>query len=325
MVVTEECSLLPRRLSQRNSRVGFCRFVAGCCVLALISIAAIGSSVEEPYAVQHLDLPAISSPMWESHPAIDPITGDLWFVRSDPSFSGWRILVSHCVQGISQPPVPGPIDAPGIEADPYFTPDGRTLYYISSQRTGSRSSADLDIWKVSRDSRGRWLKPERLAEPVNSAFAEWFPRPAADGWLYFGSRRPGGFGQDDIWKAKLDPQGRWTVENAGPEINSPDAEYEFLPSPDGGWALLSTNKGIYRLEHSPGGWTKRLLLGREVNANGTEIGPTLFGRNGSFLFSRDTGSRDSGELFIAYRGSRPSTISRGCFLFPRLRDGSLPH
>ena len=106
------------------------------------------------------------------------------------------------------------IAAPGIEADPYFTPDGRTLYYISSQRTGSRSSADLDIWKVSRDSRGRWLKPERLAEPVNSAFAEWFPRPAADGWLYFGSRRPGGLGQDDIWKAKLDSQGRWTVENA---------------------------------------------------------------------------------------------------------------
>src|SRR6478672_8548974 len=58
MVVTEEYSLLPRRLSRRNSRVGFCRFVAGCCVLALISIAAIGSAVEEPYAVQHLDLPS---------------------------------------------------------------------------------------------------------------------------------------------------------------------------------------------------------------------------------------------------------------------------
>jgi hypothetical protein len=253
MVVTEECSLLPRRLSQRNLRVGFCRFVAGCCVLALISIAAIGSSVEEPYAVQHLDLPAISSPMWESHAAMDPITGDLWFVRSNTDFSRWQILVSHCGKGILEPPTASPVAGRGIEADPYFSSDGRTLYYISSRRTGSRSSSDLDIWKVSRDSRGRWLKPERLAEPVNSAFAEWFPRPAADGWLYFGSRRPGGFGQDDIWKAKLDSQGRWTVDNAGPEINSPDAEYEFLPSPDGGWALLSTNKGIYRLEHSPGG------------------------------------------------------------------------
>ncbi len=275
MVVTEECSLLPRRLSQRNSRVGFCRFVAGCCVLALISIAAIGSAGEEPYAVQHLGLPSISSPMWESHAATDPITGDLWFVRSNTDFSRWQILVSHCGKGILEPPTASPVAAPGIEADPYFTPDGRTLYYISSQRTGSRSSADLDIWKVSRDSRGRWLKPERLPEPVNSAFAEWFPRQAADGWLYFGSRRPGGLGQDDIWKAKLNPQGRWTVENAGPEINSPDAEYEFLPSPDGGWALLSTNKGIYHLEHSPGGWTKRLLVGKEVNANGTEIGLTL--------------------------------------------------
>jgi len=188
-------------------------------------------------------------------------------------------------------------------------------------RNADREAAVADR----RAQSGRWLKPERLAEPVNSAFAEWFPRPAADGWLYFGSRRPGGLGQDDIWKAKLNPQGRWTVENAGPEINSPDAEYEFLPSPDGGWALLSTNKGIYHLEHSPGGWTKRLLVGKEVNANGTEIGPTLFGRDGSFLFSRDTGSRESGELFIAYRGTRPSTISRGCFLFQPSRDGSFPH
>lgn len=38
----------------------------------------------------------ISSNQFESHAAFDPRTGDLYFVRSSPQFTGWRILVSHC-------------------------------------------------------------------------------------------------------------------------------------------------------------------------------------------------------------------------------------
>ena len=34
---------------------------------------------------------AIASPMFESHPAFDPWTGDLYFVRSAKTFSGWGI------------------------------------------------------------------------------------------------------------------------------------------------------------------------------------------------------------------------------------------
>ena len=31
----------------------------------------------------------ISSPQFESHPAFDPRTGDFYFVRSSPQFTGW--------------------------------------------------------------------------------------------------------------------------------------------------------------------------------------------------------------------------------------------
>ncbi|HTF65417.1 MAG TPA: hypothetical protein VK638_22305, partial [Edaphobacter sp.] len=95
----------------------------------------------------------------------------------------------------------------GLEADPYFDHDGSTLYFISSRSTGSSSSADLDMWVARREQSGRWGKPVKLPEPVNSNYAEWFPRPASDGWLYFGSRRPGGFGKDDIWKARQSANG----------------------------------------------------------------------------------------------------------------------
>ncbi|WP_281292441.1 hypothetical protein [Terriglobus albidus] len=35
------------------------------------------------------------------------------------------------------------------------------------------------------------------------------PPPASDGWLYFGSRRPGGLGKDDIWRARQTSNGTW--------------------------------------------------------------------------------------------------------------------
>src|SRR3546814_5669744 len=94
-------------------------------------------------------------------------------------------------------------------SDPRFSTDGASLHFISSRATGSRDSAGLDIWRASRDAQGRWQAPTRLPEPVNSAQAEWFPRPAADGWLYFGSRRPGGLGKDDIWRARRTTTGAW--------------------------------------------------------------------------------------------------------------------
>jgi len=49
----------------------------------------------------------IASPLFESHPAFDPRTGDFYFVRSSKSFQGWRILVSHCTdKGWSEPKPP---------------------------------------------------------------------------------------------------------------------------------------------------------------------------------------------------------------------------
>lgn len=191
----------------------------------------------------------------------------------------------------------------GLEADPYFDHDGSTLYFISSRSTGSSSSADLDMWVARREQSGRWGKPVKLPEPVNSNYAEWFPRPASDGWLYFGSRRPGGFGKDDIWKARQSANGSWQVENVGPDLNTEGAEYEFLPARNGQWGLLATDGGIYRVERARDGWRRAGLLGKEVNANGTEIGPMFLGTDGSFVFSRDSGKDKSGELFVASTGN----------------------
>lgn len=241
----------------------------------------------------------ITSPLFESHAAFDPLTGDFYFVRSSPQFTGWRIYVSHpTVDGWSEPESP-PFAGDGVEADPFFTPDGRTLFFISTRSTDGVKRQDLDLWRVDRRADGTWGTPVRLPEPLNSASTEWFPRPGPDGWLYFGSNRLGGLGGNDIWRGRPGPDGRWVVENLGPDINTAGNEYEPLPSPDGTRLIIMTDDGLFESRRTADGhWAKKQSLGPEVNVNRTEIGAVFSPSGKSLLFSRDTGAPDSGEFFL---------------------------
>jgi hypothetical protein len=240
----------------------------------------------------------ISSPLFESHAAFDPRTRELYFVRSSPAFEGWRIFVSRCTATGWSEPKPPVFAGDGVEADPFFSADGRTLYFISTRSLDGRARKDLDIWRVDRDAGGIWGAPVHLPAPVNSAGAEWFPRPSADGWLYFGSSRPGGQGRNDIWRARQDASGQWVVENLGPAVNTAGDEYEPLPSSDGSRLIVMADGGLYETRKTASGWAPRVKLPPEVNVSGSEIGAVYSPSGRSLLFSRDTKEPDSGELFV---------------------------
>ena len=266
--------------------------------LMMLGAAPGPSSVTPTLLVEPWQPQGISSAQFESHPAFDPVTGDFYFVRSAPDFTGWRILVSHCGKHGWSEPQPPPFAGDGVEADPFFTNEGRTLYFISTRSTDGIHRSDLDIWRVDRDADGKWEEPMRLPEPVNSSAQEWFPRPGPGGWLYFGSGRPGGLGRTDIWRAKQDDAGKWIVENAGPALNSPADEYEPLPSPDGRKMILMAIDGLYESDREGDSWAPRRKLDPPVNVNGTEVG-ALFSPSGrSLLFARDSKGALSGELFV---------------------------
>lgn len=266
--------------------------------LLLLTPAVLEAAPPPPGAdVSRATPAAAASPLFESHPAFDPRTGDFWFVRSAKDFSGWRILVCRCGPDGWSEPGPPPFAGEGVEADPWFTPDGTTLYYISTRPHGS-TKRSLDLWKVTRDASDGWSEPVPLPEPVNSAGQEWFPRPAADGWLYFGSDRPGGRGRTDIWRAREREPGAWVVENLGPEVNTEADEYEPLPSPDGERMVVMAEGGLYETRRTAQGWSPKVKLGPEVNVNGSEIGAAFSPSGKSMLFARDTGEPDSGELFL---------------------------
>jgi hypothetical protein len=265
----------------------------------ILAAAAPAPDVVEPWT------PAgVASDQFESHAAFDPRNGDLYFVRSSPQFTGWRILVAHCgPRGWSQP-ADAAFAGDGQEADPWFSADGRTLWFISSRSTDGIRRKDLDLWRVDRDAHSRWATPQRLPPAVNSTTNEWFPRPSADGWLYYGSGRPGGLGGTDIWRARPGRHGAWRVENLGPVVNSARGEFEALPSPDGKSLIVQSDDGYFETHKTAAGWSPRRLLPAAVNANGTEIGAAASPSGRTVLFARDTKGPASGEFFIWRRAGR---------------------
>lgn len=265
---------------------------------AVLVMASALPAAAKSLDVQPWSAPGISSAKFESHAAFDPVTGEFYFVRSSPSFEGWRILSSRCGKTGWSAPRDASFAGDGVEADPWFTPDGRDLYFISSRSTDGIKRKDLDIWHMRRAAGGGWEKPERMPAPVNSSGNEWFPRLAKDGWLYFGSDRASGLGKTDIWRARVDKKDHWVVENAGAGLNTPDDEYEPLPSPDGKTLIMMADGGLYQSRSAPGGWSKRVKLPPPVNVNGSEIGAAFSPSGNSLLFARDTKGAKSGEWFV---------------------------
>jgi len=267
--------------------------------LAVLLALMLGACANGPL-VQRWSAAPISSPDYESHPMFDPQTGDLYFVRGAPDFSAWRLMLSACHGHRYAPPQPPPFAAEGAtEADPFFTPDGRTLYFISSRPYSRAPQTNLDIWRVTRDGNGVWGAPEHLPAPINSEGQEWYPRLAADGWLYFGSSRPGGHGRTDIYRGKPDGVGGWRVENLGDAINTPGDEYEADFSADGNDMLLMGDGDLYSSHLRGGHWTARERLGPEVNTQAMEVGGLLSSDARAFFFSHDSGDPTlSGEIYL---------------------------
>ncbi len=103
-----------------------------------------------------------------------------------------------------------------VAAHPSISPDGSTLYFVSDIPGGSGKK---DIWMVTKNGSG-WSKPVNAGPDINTPGDEVFPYARGNGTLYFASDGQIGMGGLDIFKAELQPDGRWIVQNMKSPINS---------------------------------------------------------------------------------------------------------
>ncbi|QQR87155.1 MAG: PD40 domain-containing protein [Flavobacteriales bacterium] len=124
---------------------------------------------------------------------------DIYRARWDETTNDWGIAENL------GPDVNSAFDEDGI----YVAPDGNTIYFSSK---GHNTIGGYDVF-VSRFENGFWTKAKNMGVPVNSPDDDLYFVLAANGTTgYFSSVRPGGEGQDDIYRVDLSPAAQDTGE-----------------------------------------------------------------------------------------------------------------
>lgn len=151
----------------------------------------------------------ISTTYWEGGACISPDGKTLFFVSECPSFGKqkgfggadiWMITrISKTEWG--KPVNLGPeVNTPYQEAGIFLAPDGKTLFFCSN---GPNSMGDYDVFRTIHEG-DKWTKPENVGYPINSIRRDGpLTLSANPHYAYFSSDRPGGFGENDIYRIDL--------------------------------------------------------------------------------------------------------------------------
>ena len=181
-----------------------------------------------------------------------------------------------------------------------MSPDGNRLYFTSNRPPDGTGPVleNSDIWFVDRTDDG-WGDPVRFPDPVNSEERDLYPSESRDGYVYFFSRRAGGFGAFDLYRVAPLGDGFGVPENLGPSINTAENETDACISPDGDYLVFtSTREGGYgsgdlyvSFRTEDGGWTQAANLGETVNTEHLEFCPSI-SRDGRYLFFTSNRPKD---------------------------------
>jgi hypothetical protein len=176
-------------------------------------------------------------------------------------------------------PVPAPFSHHYSDDDPFVSPDGRWLYFVSERPVNDTDDdSDANIWRYSLMEEGQ---PEHLS--VNSRAAEYSPVITSSGALYFASAREGGPGQGDIYRAVPVEGGFAPAEPLGPAINSQYGEWNLWVSSDESEIIyeassrstnVSESGDLYYTWRTPAGWTSPVPIA-SLNSTGSDLMPRL--------------------------------------------------
>lgn len=232
------------------------------------------------------------------------------FARSDAEFARAHIHESTRRDGYWSEPKPMAFSDPRWrDSDPWLSPDGRTLYFVSDRPTASRpEKRDLDLWRATRGANG-WSAPEHLGDAVNSAGVELGPEVHGD-VLYFASVRAGGSGGLDLYAAPAEGAGFGAAQALPAPLNSAASESDLTFSVDGRdavfWRESAGRLLLHHARRSPQGWTTPTPLAAAANPGPMQITPAFAADGRSLVFASDMPREGQAEgLFDLYQVQWP--------------------
>ena len=178
--------------------------------------------------------------------------------------------------------------------DPFLSPDGQRLYYISNlRRTKESKRSDIDIWYSKRQING-WSEPIKVGPAINSAKNEYYISFTSSGTMYFSSNYDGSEEDFDIYLSRFEDGLFQKPEKLGDAINTEAYEADVFIAPDESYIIFASTRqsglgrgDLYISFKIDGAWSRAMNMGERINTSGHELCPYVTYDGKYFLFTSD--------------------------------------
>lgn len=180
--------------------------------------------------------------------------------------------------------------------DPFLSPDGKRLFFISNQPLeGHGYAKDFDIWYIERHD-GGWSKPINAGKAINTEKNEYYMSFTASGTMYFSSNNEGSRDNDyNIYFSKYSDGQFQPRQKLGESVNTEYYEADVFVAPDEKYIIYcgerpagSGRGDLYiSFKGENGEWQKSKNMGKVINTDQYEFCPFVSNDGKYLFFSRD--------------------------------------
>ena len=238
----------------------------------------------------------ISTSLYERDMAIHPQGNEFIYTLADYKQSKRCLVVVNKEKGKWMKPQIMPISGKYHDIEPFYTNDGKRLFFASNRPVFNDSARnDYNIW-FSDKIGNTWTEPEALDTIINTRGKEFFPSLSENGNLFFTATRKNGIGREDIFISEL-VEGKYQSPTPLPaEINSPLYEFNAYISPKEDVLIFSSygrkddlgGGDLYiSRKDELGQWTKAVHMGELINSDKLDYCPFIDWNARNFYFTSE--------------------------------------
>jgi outer membrane protein OmpA-like peptidoglycan-associated protein/Tol biopolymer transport system component len=188
--------------------------------------------------------------------------------------------------------------------DPWFSPDGKYLYF-SSNRPGGFGGAD--VYRSKQNGDGTWGEPENLGEEINTDGEERFPRFDKEGNFYFSSDYSSQGGLDLFTCSRANDDRLTTPIRMSAPFNSKEDDFAIVFIDDHTGYLSSNREGkdaIYYFEQPVPVEVKTTVKVQDTDGNLIEGARVAF-INAQTGDAKTVGTNAAGEATVVLNTQLP--------------------
>jgi SAM-dependent methyltransferase len=213
-----------------------------------------------------------------------------------------KLYLMNQTNGVWSDPEPVPFLDKYQAGDFTIAPDGKTIVFASNlfiEEIGTEGEGG-NIWTVEKTETG-WTEAKHIGLQINTKYHDSYPCLTENGSLYFFSRRPGGYGDSDLYVSEFIGGEYQAPVNLGPKLNTKYHEWDTYAAPDESYMIYCSTKpsglgedDLYVTFKTPeGSWCEPIHMGKGINTNKSENRPYV-SPDGKYFFYTSTirGNRD---------------------------------